>query len=362
MNFERMKNLFLELLKTESPYGLEKAAAGVVCAFLDEQGIVWKDDGTAPRTGGNAGNIIIAGPLDARLSFNAHLDTIRIFEKKNPLCEGTVVKAQGGGILGIDDMSGTAAVLELAASLHENGGIPADIHFLFTVSEERGFRGAWAADPRHFINAFTFVVDSGGIPIARIVRRGVGQITFTAAVYGVMGHTSLRSGKNAAILAAKLIPLIKPGKAKKDSFIHIGSIECPGSPNTIPDCCIFSGQVSFFDEKEGGEIAAEMKETVEKFAEEEGCTVNFETVYDCAPWYVSDDDPIINYAREAAAKASLPFTLGESGSGSDAQVFHQRGGKVIKISTGMMNPHSKEEYIDLEDLNRCAEYLWHLAR
>jgi tripeptide aminopeptidase len=272
-----------------------------------------------------------------------------------------MVKAQGGGLLGIDDMSGVAVVLELAASLNENGGIPPDMHFLFTVSEERGFRGAWALDPRHFKNAFTFVLDSGGVPLIRVVRRGVGEITFIITVHGVMGHASLQGGKNAAVLSVKLISLLKPGKTGKDGFIHVGSIECPGSPNTIPDRSVFDGQIMFFDKEEGSVIALEMKETVEKFAKKEGCAVDFKTVYDCEPWFVSDDDPIINFAREAAAKASLSFELNETRSGSDAQVIHQRGGKVIKISTGMMKPHSKEEHIDLLDLNRCAEYLWCLA-
>ena len=362
MNFERMKELFLKLLETESPYGCEKTTADLVCAFLDQQGIAWKDDGTAAKTGSNVGNIIVAGPGNARLSFNAHMDTIRIFERKKAVCEGSIVKAGGGGLLGIDDMSGMAAVLELAASLHEDGGIPPDIHFLFTVSEERGFRGAWALDPRHFKNAFNFVLDSGGVPLVRVVRRGVGEITFTITVHGVMGHASLQGGKNAAVLTAKLIPLLKPGKAANDSFIHFGSLECPGNPNTIPDCSVISGQIMFFDEETGSTIALEMKETVEKFAREESCIVDFAAVPDCLPWYVPDDDPIINLAREAAAKASLPFALNETRSGSDAQVIHQRGGKVIKISTGMMKPHSKEEYIDLEDLNRCVCFLWNLAR
>ena len=361
MNLERMKKLFFRLMETESPYGFEKEAASVTCDFLDQNGIAWKDDGSAVRTGSNVGNIIIAGSGNARLSFNAHFDTIRIFERKKIMCEGTVVKAKGGGILGIDDMSGVAAVAELAASLHENGGIPDDIHFLFTVSEERGFRGAWALEPRHFENAFTFVIDSGGVPIVRVVRRGIGEITFTVTVHGIMGHASLQSGRNAAVLAAKLISQLKPGKTGEDSFIHVGSIECPGSPNTIPDHAVFDGQIMFFDEKEGCSIADKMKETVKTFALEEDCKVDFETVNDCAPWFVSDEDPIITYARDAAAKAGLPFALSETRSGSDAQVISQRGGKVIKISTGMMKLHSKEECIDLEDLNRCAEYLWRLA-
>ena len=361
MNYERMKELFFKLLETESPYGFEKEAASVVSSFLEEHGISWADDGSSGKTGSNVGNIIVASPGNARLSFNTHIDTIRIFEKKKPICDGTIVKAEEGGVLGIDAMSGVALVSELAASLHEKGGIPLDIHFTFTVSEERGFRGAWALDPRHFTNAYTFVIDSGGVPLVRVVRRGIGEITFTVVVHGTMGHASLQNGKNAAVLAAKLILLFNPGKTGTDSFIHVGGIECPGNPNTTPDLAIFDGQIMFFDENEGNAIARDMKKIAEKFALEENCKIEFKTVFDCAPWFVPDDDPIIAYAKEAAEKTGLPFALGETRSGSDAQVICQRGGKVIKISTGMMKHHSKEEYIDLEDMYRCADYLWNLA-
>lgn len=361
MNFDRMKKLFLALLETESPYGFESGSARVVRSFLDEQGIPWYDDGSAAVTGCDCGNIIIAGPGAARLSFCAHLDTIRIFEKKKPVCEGTVVRAFGGGVLGIDDLSGVALLLELAASLHENGALAPDIHFLFTVSEEAGFKGAWALDPRHFTGAYTFVLDSGGLPLVRVVRRGVGQISYTITLHGVMCHTSAQGTKNAALFSARLIPLLKPGAAGKASFIHVGSIDCPGSPNTVPDCSVIGGQVSSFDQAEAEAVIAAMRKTTEQFARDEGVTADFEIHHDCDPWVTPDDDPIIAYARSAAGKAGLPFELNETRSGSDAQVISRRGGRVIKISTGMLCPHSKAEHIDLEDLRRCGEYLRVLA-
>jgi len=361
MNIERMQNILFKLLETDSPYGFEKDAAGIICAFLDKHDIPWNDDGNAEAIGSNVGNIIVGGAGNARLSFCAHMDTITIFDKKVPCLDGTIVKAQGGGVLGIDDKSGVALLLELAVSLKENGGIPDDIHFLFTVHEESGFKGAWALDPRHFIGAYTFVVDSGGIPLVRVVNKAAGQMTYTITVHGVMGHASTHGKKNAAVLSAQLISLLKAGKRSEDSFVHVGSIKCPGNPNTVPDISIISGQILSFNKKEMEAILAEMKTTVEKFSKDQGFTADFFVQNDCDPWIVPDEDPIIAYACKAAAQAGLPFTLGQSWSGSDAQVIAQRGGKVIKISTGMMAPHSKEEYIDLDDMKKCADYLWRLA-
>jgi tripeptide aminopeptidase len=356
---QRFKNTFLALLETDSPFGREKAAANIVTAFLDRYGIPWEDDGSAARTGSDTGNIISAGPGKARLSFCAHLDTIRIFEKKPAVMEGHVIKAAGGGVLGIDDKSGAALLLELMALLRERGGIPPDVHFLFTTCEEYGFRGAWALNPRHFTDAYNFVVDSGGLPLARVVNGGVGQISYSIDITGAMAHASSRGGKNAALFAAECAAAVKPGPAGASGFIHVASLECPGSPNTVPDSARIQGQLLFDDEAEGEVLLERMRAAVRALAEKAGFTAVFSGNRDCAPWTAAE--PLTEYARAAAAKAGLPFHTGRTGSGSDAQVMAQRGGSVIKVSTGMIAPHSAEERIDFRDMERALRFLWALA-
>lgn len=358
---ERLKNTFFTLLETDSPFGREKAAAKIITAFLDRCGIPWEDDGSAARTGSDTGNIVSAGPGSARLSFCAHMDTIRIFERKSAVTEGSVVKAAGGGVLGIDDKSGVALLLELMALLHERGGIPPDTHFLFTTCEESGFRGAWALDPRHFTDAYNFVVDSGGVPLARVVNGGVGQTSYSIGITGVMAHASSRNGKNAALFAAECAAATKPGPAGISSFIHLASLECPGSPNTVPDSALIGGQLLYDDEAEGEALLEKMRAAVCGLADKAGFKVVFSANRDCAPWTLPLDDPLSEYARLAAAKAGLPFHTGRTGSGSDAQVIAGRGGRAIKISTGMLSPHSAEERIDFDDMKRALHFLWALA-
>jgi di/tripeptidase len=176
-----------------------------------------------------------------------------------------------------------------------------------------------------------------------------------------MSHASSHGGKNAALFLTRLVPQLKPGPAGQTGFIHVSSIECPGSPNTVPDFSVINGQILSFDETESECILAEMKTTAETLARNEGFMVDFEINRDCAPWITAGGDPIIACARDAAAQTGFPFTLDKTCSGSDAQVISQRGGKVIKISADMLNPHSKEECIDLEDMRRCTEYLYALA-
>jgi tripeptide aminopeptidase len=211
------------------------------------------------------------------------------------------------------------------------------------------------------MQARNFVVDSGGVPLARGVNRGVGQISYVITVCGAMAHASSHGGKNAALFSGRLIGALGPGPAGTSSFLHVASVECPGSPNTIPDRAVIQGQLLYSDLEEAERILAEMRNTAAALARETGFRTDFSVNYDCPPWTIPEDDPLVVYAREAAARTGLPFHLGQTGAGSDAQVMAHRGGRVLKISTGMLALHSGQENIDLEDMRRCLGFLWTLA-
>jgi tripeptide aminopeptidase len=169
-----------------------------------------------------------------------------------------------------------------------------------------------------------------------------------------MAHASGRGGKNAALLANAVMDVLKPGPAGKSAFIHLASIECPGSYNTMPDKAVVSGQL-LYGEAEDDVLPDRIKALAEKFGGD--CVIE----RDCEIWHVPESNPIIKYAEDAAAKAGLRCYLEKTGAGSDAHVISKRGGKVIKISTGMQSLHSADEFIDLEDMKKCFDFLWALA-
>lgn len=70
--------------------------------------------------------------------------------------------------------------------MHENSGIPNGVHFIFTTCEEDGFLGVRYVDKRYFSEAYTFVADSGGLPIGYTVIKGVSQYDFWVSVFGIM--------------------------------------------------------------------------------------------------------------------------------------------------------------------------------
>ena len=63
--------------------------------------------------------------------------------------------------------------------------------------------------------------------------------------------------------------------------------------------------------------------------------------------------------RRAAEKLGFPVELEESGGGSDANHFNTYGVPTVVLGVGMTNCHTKDEYIEEEDLYRAAA--WALA-
>src|SRR5205823_13772950 len=90
------------------------------------------------RNGGGSGMPIF---------FCAHLDTVPPEGPIEPVVgEDGIVRNGAGTILGADDKSAVAAMLEAAARLVEDGRTHAGVELLFTPKEEVGLVGAAAFD------------------------------------------------------------------------------------------------------------------------------------------------------------------------------------------------------------------------
>jgi tripeptide aminopeptidase len=355
---QRLQCYLERLLNVDSPSQNESAAAVVIKNVLDTLGVAYIEDDSAMISGSDTGNIIAGGSKN-RVAFCAHMDTIQIYEKSKYVIKDGIVSGAGGGVIGIDDKTGVAVLLAAIAYMQENGGIPDDVGFIFTTCEEKGFAGAWNLDERHFVDAYNFVVDSGGLPVGRVVSRGASQYDIMIDVEGRMSHTGHPDGPHALLLSAELLGHIKTGRVSKETFVNISDLKCEGNDNTIPKRVTVRGQILSFDDDEALSLLREMDIIVRGFLSQHGLSGGL--AYACtAPGYVSDAD-IVAYAQKAAASAQLPFEEGWTGAGSDAHVLTARGAKALKISSGMMNVHSDEEYVSLADLGFCVRYVLALA-
>src|ERR1700704_2941984 len=108
-------SLFLELAALPSPPGEERAVADVVLRYLQGLGLEPDEDDAGPRIGSTAGNIyarLEPTAEGAPLFFCAHLDTVPPAGPLEPVVDDGVVRNAGGTILGADNKSAVAGMLE----------------------------------------------------------------------------------------------------------------------------------------------------------------------------------------------------------------------------------------------------------
>ena len=142
-------DLFLELAALPSPPGEEREVADRVAAELRGLGLEVDEDDAGARIGSNAGNLYCRLPPTAEgtpLFLCAHLDTVQPTGALEPVVEDGIVRNAGGTILGADNKSAVAAMVETARRLVEEGHPHAGLELVFTLKEEVGLKGADAFD------------------------------------------------------------------------------------------------------------------------------------------------------------------------------------------------------------------------
>src|SRR5437588_7328901 len=146
INQERIKNLLLELVRIESVSREERDVAERVKQICEEMGAEVEIDDAGEKGGGNTGNVIARFPgtlPDAEaIMMSAHMDTVVPGRGVKPVVEGDIIRTDGSTVLGGDDKSGVAVILETIRCLHEQAIPPAPIVAVFSISEELALLGA----------------------------------------------------------------------------------------------------------------------------------------------------------------------------------------------------------------------------
>ncbi|MCA1706460.1 MAG: M20/M25/M40 family metallo-hydrolase, partial [Actinobacteria bacterium] len=165
-------DLFLELAAMPSPPGEERAVADAVARYLRDLGLRVEEDDAGAKVGSTMGNVYCRlepnGEGGTPIFFCAHLDTVPPEGPLEPVIDQGVVHNAGGTILGADNKSAVAAMLEgtrrVLAENRPHGGI----ELLFTPKEEVGLLGAAAFDHERFAARVGYVYDQAA-PIGDVI-------------------------------------------------------------------------------------------------------------------------------------------------------------------------------------------------
>ncbi|MEW6327857.1 MAG: M20/M25/M40 family metallo-hydrolase [Thermodesulfobacteriota bacterium] len=377
INRPRLAGEFLRLVQIDSPSRQEGAIAQYVRKIFESLGAGVIEDKAGPSIGSESGNLIVRIPGTRRdlppLMFNAHLDTVEPGKGIKVIQEDETFRSDGQTILGADDKSGIAILIEAVRSLQENKTAHGPLEFVFTVCEEIGLFGAKSLDYSLLQARMGYALDTSST--TRIISGAPEANSLYIKVHGRAAHAGLEpeKGINAIQIAGAALAAMQLGRIDHETTANIGLVRGGTARNIIPDYIELEGEVRSHDRQKLADHTEHIRGCLERtvLAYKEKHIPPFEKRQpdDNLPdWHmeivteyplmaVGDSHPVVILAQEAGKNLERRLTPKKSGGGSDANIFNAHGIATVILGTGMQSVHTTNEYIHLEDMAQTVQLI-----
>jgi tripeptide aminopeptidase len=351
----------VELAALPSPPGHEREVADRVLDYLQALGLEADEDDAGAKVGSTMGNIFCrlepTREDGAPLFLCAHLDTVPPEARIEPVVgEDEVVRNGAGTILGADDKSAVAAMLEAAARLVHEGRPHSGVELLFTPKEEVGLLGATAFDESRLLARVGYVYDHAG-PIGEVILGAPHQQKLDVRFHGRAAHAGMypEEGRSAIAAAARAIADLRLGRLDEETSANVGRIEGGTARNVVPEWCGFAAEARSHDERKLADLVREMVDTVTFAASLEECEVETQVSGLSRGYRFRRDDVAVRLAAAALERVGRQPSYILSGGGADANVFNERGLQCVNLANGMTDIHTPDERIAVADLDEMVE-------
>ncbi len=358
--------LFLHFARIEGTSLAERKIADEVAFILSKAGVHVVEDGSPAKHGGSAGNLLCFPPeYDSRLAammLTAHLDTVQSTAGLKPVVEGGVIRSDGTTILGGDNRLGISVLIRLLLDAARDGASRRNFFVVFTVGEESGLHGADAIDFTPYPVSCAYVFDCSKRP-GIYIREAVGLRLFKAQFIGRAAHSGVapEEGLSAIKLAGRAIAGLQLGRIDAETTANVGRIWGGEAINVIPEKVTIEGEVRSFSPARIRQQLDRMEQTMRGSLEGVG-SLQFTAQPDFEPYALSPTAPmIVELERAMRAVGLIPQPIRYSG-GSDANKYNAKGIPAVNIGIGAQKPHSREEFVLIEDLQKTYEIASALVR
>ena len=342
INKERLLKTFLEYVQIDSESTHEGAMAARIAQDLEAIGCEVYVDGSGEKTGSETGNLYCTLPGNTggeAILFAAHMDTVVPGVGVKPVITDGVIRSSGDTVLGGDDKSGVAAIVEALRTIVEHNLPHPTIEALFTVCEEVGLRGSRHMDYSRLTAKKAAVLDSGG-DAGKIIVAAPGQYKLNAAVVGRRAHA---------------------GVAHEETTANIGTISAQYATNIVPERAELIGECRSRRDDKLEAQGKHMMDCLQAACDKYGATLEGGLTRAYSAYSYTEDDPFVQEVMAACRKAGLEPALAASGGGSDANNMSANGLKALVLGTGMAKVHTTQEEITVKNLEDTAALVLAMA-
>ena len=368
INQERIKNLLLELVQIDSHSRKEREVAQRIKKYCEEMGAQVEIDDAGEKVGGNTGNVIARFPGSLPnaqpIMMSAHMDTVVPGEGVKPIVEGDIIRTDETTVLGGDDKSGCAVIIEVIRCLQEQKIPHTPIEAIFSICEEVGLLGAKNVDVTKLKSKYGIVFDSDDPGF--LFTKGPSSNHMEFRIHGLESHAGVapEEGISAIKVAAEGIAAMKLGRIDQETTANIGQIEGGMATNIIPNLAVLKGEARSHSEEKLEAQTQHMLKCLQDAAARYQVSVNGKTTKasveahierDYSSMDVPDSSHVVQLVIQAAHRMGLEVKTMASGGGCDANVFNRKGIECANLGTGMRAIHTVKEWLDVKDMYASAE-------
>jgi len=368
INKDRLAETFKLLVEIDSVSREEGKFAKEIKKVLESMGATTFVDSAGEKTGSDTGNLVakFKGNVSAPpLLINAHMDTVEPGKGIKAILKNGIFTSDGSTILGADDKSSIAVILETLRVLKEDELQYGPIDFVLTICEEIGLLGAKHFDSSLIDAKFGYALDATDVDGIIVRAPAANRLEFR--IHGKDSHAGAapEKGINAILLASKAIASLEIGRIDKETTCNIGIIEGGIATNIVPNLVTVKGEVRSHDKdkltKVTDDIVSSFKDIVESFkkidSKDELPSLEVSIEKDFSSTDIPEDHRVVAMAVQAGKNLERKIVCKTSGGGADANIFFETGIIAGVLGTGMRDMHTVREHVKLEDMVKATELL-----
>jgi len=293
----------------------------------------------------------------------AHLDTVPHDAPVEPVLVDGAWESAGDTILGADNKSAVAMLLELARRLTLEGS-PLGVELLFTVSEETALAGAKAFDISRLRSDLGYVFDHA-TPIGEVVVAAPTYVRWEAHMIGQAAHAGIRpeDGRSAVHAAAIAIAAMPHGRIDAQTTANVARIEGGvGGTNVVPERCTVIGEVRSLDDARVDEVVSDVVAALQEAANDPACECDVDVIVERLfdGYSLSPGEPAVAAAEVALRASGYEPSRIVTGGGSDANAFISAGFTCVNLANGTERNHESTERVSQASLEGMLDVTYAL--
>jgi tripeptide aminopeptidase len=355
INSQRLAQRFKTFVEIDSLSRHELDVALKIEKILTDMGADICYDTAKDQVSGNCSNLVarFKGSVKAEPLFLAgHMDTVGPGNSIKVQFKNGVFTSDGTTILGADDKSAIAIILEVMDVIFENKLDHPPIEIIFTVCEEIGLLGAKHFDYSLMNSKFGYILDS--TDTKGVVTKAPAANKIHIKVYGKAAHAGVEpeNGINAIAVASKAVSKLQLGRIDDETTCNLGKIKGGIATNIVPEFVEIHGEARSHDIKKLKTVTDSITDTfysVAKEIQDESGLPRIETIVenDFPNTNIPDDHKAVLLAKKAADTIGITLESKTIGGGADANIFFSKDIVAGVLGTGMTNVHTLNESIDI---------------